>query len=117
MRLTLAIHPVHSISMGGVTRLEGTRLTVDGDGLKQLILEDTRLRGVDIEVAASGEEYRIGVVSDIVEPRAKEPGSGFDFPGVVGPMAVAGMGTTHVLRGAAVTVLHEGALLQNGKVL
>ena len=117
MRLTLAIHPVHSITLGGPTRLDGTSLTVDGDELRQLILDDGRLQGVDIEVASSGEECRIGVVSDIVEPRAKEAGSGSDFPGVVSPMAVAGMGTTHVLRGAAVTVLDEGAPPQNGKVL
>jgi hypothetical protein len=117
MRLALAIHPVHSITLGGPTRLDGTSLTVDGDELRQLILDDRRLQGVDIEVASSGEECRIGVVSDIVEPRAKEAGSGSDFPGVVGPMAVAGMGTTHVLRGAAVTVLDESAPPQNGKAL
>ena len=117
MRLTLAIHPVHAITMGDATRLEGTTLKVDRDGLRRLILEDARLRGVDIEIASSGEECRVGVVSDIVEPRAKEAGSGSDFPGVVGPMEVAGSGTTHVLRGAAVTVLDEGASLQGGKVL
>ena len=117
MRLTLAIHPVNTITMGDATRLDGKSLTVYGEELRQLILEDARLRGVDIQVATSGEEGRIGVVSDIVEPRAKETGSGSDFPGVVGPMAVAGSGTTHVLRGAAVTVVDEGAGLQGGKVL
>lgn len=117
MRLTLAIHPVQAITMGDATRLEGTSLTVDGSELRRLILEDARLRGVDIEIASSGKECRIGVVSDIVEPRAKETGSGSDFPGVIGPMGVAGSGATHVLRGAAVTVVDEGAALQNGKVL
>ncbi len=117
MRLILNIHPVNTIAMGDATRFDGTSLTVAGDELKQLILDDARLRGVDIQIAASGEECRIGVISDIVEPRTKEDGSGSDFPGVVGPMAVAGSGTTHVLRGAAVTVVDEGAPLQNGKVL
>ena len=117
MRLTLAIHPVHAITMGGATRLDGTTLTIDGGELRQLILEDTRLRAVDIEIASSGEECRIGVVSDIVEPRAKETGSGSDFPGVIGPMEMAGSGVTHVLRGAAVTVVDEGAALPGGKML
>ena len=117
MRLTLAIHPVHAITMGDSTRLEGTSLTVDGAELRQLILEDARLRGVDIQIASSGEECRIGVVADILEPRAKETGSGSDFPGVVGPMDIAGSGTTHVLRGAAVMVVDEGAALQGGKML
>ena len=97
--------------------MEGTTLTVDVEEWRQLILEDPRLRGVDIEIASSGEECRIGVVLDIVEPRAKEAGSGSDFPGVVGPMAVAGSGTTHVLRGAAVTAVDEGASVLGGKVL
>ena len=117
MRLTLAIHPVHAITMGDSTRLDGASLAVDGGELRKIILEDARLGAVDIEIAYSGESCRIGVVADIVEPRAKEPGSGSDFPGVVGPMAVAGSGTTHVLRGAAVTVVDEGTPLQGGKVL
>ena len=33
MRLTLAIHPVQSITMGDATRLEGSTLVVDRDGL------------------------------------------------------------------------------------
>ena len=117
MRLTLAIHPVHAITMGDSTRLDGTSLVVDGGELRKIILKDARLRAVDIEIASSGEPCRIGVVADIVEPRAKEPGSGSDFPGVVGPMAVAGSGTTHILRGAAVTVVDEGTPIQGGKVL
>ena len=117
LRLTLAIHPVRAMTMGDSTRLEGMSLTVDGAELEQLILEDARLRGVDIQIASSGEECRIGVVADIVEPRAKETESGSDFPGVLGPMAIAGSGTTHVLRGAAVTVVDEGAALQGGKML
>ena len=117
MRLTLAIHPVSAITKGSATRLDGTILVVDTDELRQLIMEDARLREVDIQIASSGEPCRIGVVSDIVEPRAKEPSSGSDFPGVIGPMAMAGSGTTHVLRGAAVTVVDEGTPLQNGKVL
>ena len=52
MRLTLAIYPVHTITMGDATRLDGTSLRVDGDELKQLILEDSRLQGVDLPRAA-----------------------------------------------------------------
>jgi glycine reductase len=70
-------------------------------------MADARVENVEFEVVAPGEGCRIGSVYDIVEPRAKQPGDGVDFPGVLGPPQLAGSGTTHVLRGAAVTVLEE----------
>ncbi|MCH7946100.1 MAG: hypothetical protein IIC73_08835, partial [Armatimonadetes bacterium] len=79
--------------------------------------DEPGLQSVDIEIVASGEDCRIGVVFDIIEPRAKEPGSGSDFPGILGPIEMAGRGTTHVLRGVAVTVVDDGAPLENGKIL
>ena len=47
------------------------------------------------------------LIFDIIEPRAKEPGAGTDFPGILGAPITAGIGTTHVLSGAAVSVLAE----------
>ena len=117
MRLTLAIHPVNSVGFGDATRLDGTYLVIDRDELEQFILEDHRLQSVEFEIAPAGEECRIGAVFDIVEPRAKDPDSGSDFPGILGPMELAGKGTTHVLRGAAVTVLDEGTSPDTGKFL
>ena len=70
-----------------------------------------------MEVANPGEACRIGVVFDIIEPRIKEPGEGSDYPGILGPIATAGQGTTHVLRGAAVTVVDEAAPLGNSKIV
>ena len=117
MRLTLAIHDIGSITLGAATKLEGNKLEVDPVELRQLLLEDSRLQSVDIETVSPGEECRIGVVYDIIEPRTKEPGSGSDFPGILGPIKMAGQGTTHVLRGAAVTVVDDGATLENAKIL
>ena len=108
MELTLAIHPISEIRAGGRTSLKGSRLDVNTDELKQLLLEDRRLESVDIEFVRPGEAARLGYVFDVVEPRAKEPGSGSDFPGIVGPTERVGHGTTHVLRGAAVSVISEG---------
>jgi glycine reductase len=105
MRLTLAVHPVSNARFGDATRLEGSTLIVDREGLRRHLLEDRRFQDMDVDIARPGEPCRIGVVFDILEPRAKEPGDGADFPGVLGPFAVAGQGTTHVLRGAAVTVV------------
>ncbi len=117
MPLTLAIHPVDDIDFGPATRLDGRRLQIDRDALVREILEDRRLTSVDLEIAKPGESFRAGIVSDVVEPRAKEPGDGTDFPGVLGAQTIAGKGTTHVLRGAAVTLVDEGAPALTGRML
>ncbi len=105
MKLTLAIHSVSDAHLGSGTSLKAGVLTLDVDELRDVLLEDRRLQSVDVEIANPGQPCRIGVVFDILEPRAKEPGTGSDFPGLLGPMAVAGQGTTHVLRGAALTLV------------
>ncbi len=117
MRLTLANHPVTEMLFGNGTRLQGSRLRVDSEELRSLILEDPRLRSVDLEIVSPGESCRAGIVFDVVEPRAKESGSGADFPGILAPPLPAGQGTTHVLRGAAVTVLDEAARGVEGRIL
>lgn len=117
MRLTLASHTVANIQCGDTTRLDGTTLVVDQETLRQFLLEDRRLTSVDFHVVHPGEACRFGVVYDILEPRAKAPGSGPDFPGVLGPIDAVGQGTTHALRGAAVSVLDETAPLAGGKLV
>ena len=117
MRLTLAYHMVSDVRCDGTTRLDGTTLYVDQAELCQHLLEDRRLASVDVDVVRPGDLCRFGVVFDILEPRAKAPGVGADFPGILGPMAMAGQGTTHVLKGAAVTVLDEGAPISSGKIV
>jgi sarcosine reductase len=107
MQLNLANHPITDISFANQTRLDGTVLAVDRNELRQLVLEDESIAGVDFEILRPGESVRASPVFDIIEPRAKEPGSGTDFPGILGPATTAGLGTTHVLTGAAVSILAE----------
>jgi sarcosine reductase len=107
MQLTLEIHPITAICFGDSTSLEGNSLIVDADELRGLLLKDPSLAAVDLESASPGESCRAGPVFDIIEPRAKAPDSSPDFPGILGPPHTAGFGTTHVLEGAAVTVLRE----------
>jgi glycine reductase complex component B subunit alpha and beta len=108
MRLTLDVHPVSQVRLGGITRLSGDVLTIDAAELRDTLLQDNRLEKVDFEVVQPGENCRFGAIYDVLEPRAKEPGDGSDFPGALGPVGAAGRGTTHVLRGSAVTVLEGG---------
>ncbi|MFQ6030514.1 MAG: glycine/sarcosine/betaine reductase component B subunit [Dehalococcoidia bacterium] len=117
MPLTLANHPVSDLQYGDSTHLEGTTLYVNSDELLQYLLQDSRLRRVHLDLVHPGDVCRFGVVFDILEPRAKATGEGSDFPGVLGPLQAAGQGTTHVLQGAAVSVIDTGAPLANGKVV
>ena len=127
MPLTLAIHPVRSMRFGDGTELGDAELVIGEEALRQRLLEDSRLASVGLEVVSPGEACRMGIVFDILEPRAKSPISSAgqeltarvtsDFPGILGPMALAGRGATHVLRGAAVTVLDEAAPLTRGKIV
>ena len=107
MQLTLAHHPITAIRFGANTQLDGTVLTVDREALRKLVLEDDSLSTVDFEILRPGESCRAGPIFDTVEPRAKAPGDSPDFPGILGPGTTAGLGTTHVLSGAAVSVLAE----------
>src|SRR5262249_36094701 len=109
MHLTLPYHPVTEMCFGTHTRLDGTELVIDRDELRRLVLEDEAIESVDFEIVSPGESCRAGPIFAIVQPRAKAPGSSADFPGILGPPTSAGMGTTHVLEGAAVSVLAEGS--------
>ena len=106
MPLTLLVHPVTELRFGSESRLDGPTLTIDRDELRARLLEDRRLEDVGIEIVSPGESARVGVLFDVVEPRSKEPSDGgTNFPGILGPFQTAGDGRTHVLRGAAVTVV------------
>jgi glycine reductase len=117
MRLTLAYHTISDVQCGDTTRLDGTTLFIDQEALRQYLLEDRRLASVDVHIVRPGESCRVGVIYDILEPRAKEPGAGPDFPGILGPIEAVGQGITHVLKGTAVTVLDAGAPLPGGKIV
>ena len=107
MQLTLANHLVKSLRFGAPARLEGADLVIDITELRRIVLEDDAIVSVDFEIVRPGEHCRAGPIFDVIEPRAKEPGSGVDFPGILGAAVTAGMGTTHVLSGTAVSVLAE----------
>ena len=107
MQLTLADHPITNMRFGAPARLEGADLFVDADELRRLVLADDAVVKVDFDIVRPGESCRAGPIFDVIEPRAKEPGDGADFPGLLGAPVTAGMGTTHVLSGAAVSVLAE----------
>ena len=107
MTLTLALHSIHEIVFGSATHLQGAVLVISKEELCGLLQHDPRIASVDFQIARPGESCRAGPVFDIVEPRAKQAGGSPDWPGVLGPPQTAGSGSTHVLRGMAVTMVRE----------
>ena len=107
MTLNLAVHTINQIVFGSATKLEGTTLSIDKHELIDLVRDDARLESVDLEIVKPGESCRAGPIFDIVEPRAKGAVGSPDWPGVLGPPQTAGHGTTHVLRGMAVSMVRE----------
>ncbi|HET9720827.1 MAG TPA: glycine/sarcosine/betaine reductase component B subunit [Solirubrobacteraceae bacterium] len=99
--LLRAVHVVHSVAFGRETTLRDGRLTVSADQARA-IASDPALREVKLSWVSPGDPVRIVKVLDVVEPRAKGPGGGGIFPGLLGPPRPQGRGTTHVLRGVAV---------------
>lgn len=105
MRLNLARHPITELGFADKTSLDGTVLSLNQEELRAHLLGDERLDSVGLDLVRPGENCRVGPVFDIIEPRAKADGGSPDFPGVLGPAGIAGVGTTHVLEGAAVTLV------------
>ncbi len=83
MQLTLAVHPITDIQFGTRLSLDGSALTVDGEELRRLVLEDAAIDNVAFDIVRPGESCRAGPIFDVVEPRAKADG-GSDFPGIIG---------------------------------
>lgn len=102
MKLNLDIHQIDQAVFGDKTTVSGGKLTVNRQELRKLLEGDTRLREVDIQLAAPGEKCRLTRVVDVIEPRAKIGDGGQEYPGALDRHGTVGRGGTSVLRGAAV---------------
>ena len=107
MRLEMAEFPVTDIRLGRAFRYHSGKLEVDGEELKNLVLQDKRIEEAWLEVVVPGEKVRVTGIRDVVEPRVKVDGKGQVFPGILGPVAPVGEGRTHRLSGMAVVVAAE----------
>lgn len=72
--------------------------------LEQLILEDDKIKSVDLRIVAPGDAVRILNVQDFVQPRCKIDKEKADFPGFMGDFRTAGSGKTLSLKGVGVAV-------------
>ena len=106
MTLELRWSRVDTVVAASATRLVGTRLEVDLDGLRERLEADARLDRCRLDLVHPGERCRIARVFDVVAPRAKLD-SGEDSPGLLGAPGRAGAGPTLALAGVAVVVTDQ----------
>ena len=99
--LTMHTIDIGDVVLGDETGVADGTLTVDADEVRSLVLEDSRIADVSLEVARPGESARIIHCLDAVEPRAKV-GDGTVFPGILGGVETVGTGDTIRLAGMSV---------------
>jgi len=104
MRLEIESIDIKDIHVGSKTCAEDRVLQVNLKELEELILKDSRIKSVDINVVYPGDRVRIVNLLDVVQPRCKIDQFEADFPGFVGRLRTAGSGRTRSLRGVAVLV-------------
>ncbi len=102
MRLELARYKIEKVELANSTRITDGALSLNSQELKAHLLSDQRLKDVEIALAHPGEAKRIIHILDVIQPRAKSSDSEAAFPGLTGPVKVAGVGRTHVLDGAVI---------------
>jgi glycine reductase len=115
MHLELRKIPIRSIAFGSPARIEGDCLIADPDAMKELILEDARIKDVSFDIALPGTSTRILPVKDVIEPRAKLNGE--TFPGLFREdMEEGGSGVTYCLDGCVVTTTGPIVGFQEGVI-
>jgi sarcosine reductase len=108
MELEIGTFPVRRVVFGSPPGWSDGMLTVDPKGLGALVLQDPRIRHVAIDLVAPGEDTRIVLCRDVIEPRIKIEGRGHVYPGVAGhPTDTVGSGVTYRYEGFAVMICSE----------
>lgn len=104
MRLEIDSVTIKNVKAAEKTHVQSGNLYVNVQELKNLILEDDKIKSVDIRIVAPGDSIRILNVQDFVQPRCKLDKEDADFPGFLGKMQLAGSGKTLSLNGVGVCV-------------
>jgi sarcosine reductase len=101
--LTVGTFPVESVALGAPAGWSGGRLVIDPARVRALVLQDSRVRRVSVDVVEPGERARIIHVRDVIEPRTKVAGPGHTYPGICGHSPVTvGDGQTYRYTGFGV---------------
>jgi glycine reductase len=108
MDLRIGTFPVDAVGFGAPAGWAAGRLTIDPALVRALVLDDPRIRTVDVDLVEPGEATRIVQMRDIVEPRVKVRGRGHVYPGIAGhPTDTVGDGETRRYAGFGVMLCSE----------
>ncbi len=116
MRLEIGRIKIKDIQFGEGTSVKDGLLTVDREGLIAHLMEDERIKSIEVDLAKPGEKVRLIPVKDVIEPRVKVEGTGAGFPGVTSKTTQCGVGRTNVLYGAAVVTVGDIVGFQEGVI-
>lgn len=105
---------IDDVRFGDENRIDKGVLTINAQNIVDLIMEDKRIKSVEIDIARPGESVRILPVKDVIEPRAKVGGN--VFPGVHSDVTEAGQGVTYALKGCAVVTTGPIVGFQEGLI-
>jgi glycine reductase len=104
MRLQIDQIEISDLKIGSKTHVSDHVLWVDFDELREIILQDDRIKAVELNIVHPGERVRIVNVADVIQPRCKIGRDNEDFPGWLGKIATAGRGRTRSLRGISIVL-------------
>lgn len=107
MKLEWGKFHVTHVRFGPQTAIKDGVLTINETELRDVVLSDPLIAGVNLGIAEPGEETRIVQVLDAVPIIRKVGGSAECFSGFFGIAQTLGQGATHVLDGAAVLTSAE----------
>jgi len=114
MKLELGKINIKDVVKGTESKVENGVLTINEQEIKDLVMEDDKIKSIHIEIAKPGESTRITPVKDVIEPRVKVEGKGAIFPGVINKVATVGEGKTHALAGVGVMSVGKIVGFQEG---
>lgn len=105
---------ITDIQFGAESKVENGILTVNVEAVKEIVLEDEKIKSVELDIARPGESVRITPVKDVIQPRVKVEGPGGIFPGVISKVDTVGTGKTYALQGMAVVTAGKIVGFQEG---
>lgn len=114
MRLEMGHIYIKDIQFSEESKIEDGTLYVSKEDLKEVAIEDEKIKSVSFDIARPGESVRITPVKDVIEPRVKVSGNGGVFPGVIAKVDTVGSGRTYALKGMAVVTAGKIVGFQEG---
>lgn len=116
MKLELGSIFIKDIQFASELKIDSGVLYVSKEALREVVLEDEKIKSVEFDIAKPGESVRITPVKDVIEPRVKVEGRGGIFPGVIAPVDTVGEGKTYALKGMAVVTAGKIVGFQEGVI-